>query len=121
MTYSIQFNAATKLVTLSIDGLIKLSQSLNIIGEMVKIGRENNCYLFMLDGDAIIIQDNFIEIYTLFDNLERYLQKRTDKVAIVFKRQLNIFSLIESVAINHGFTIRSFKNGDKAQRWLNIK
>lgn len=120
MTYSIQYNATKKLVTLSIDGLIKLSQSLQIIGEMVKVGRENNCRLFVLDGAEIIIQDNFIEVYSLFDNLEQYLTKRTDKLAIVFKRQLNIFALIENVAMNHGFTIRSFKDGDKAQRWLNI-
>ena len=121
MTYTIKYNAIDKIVTLSIIGLIKISQSMHILGEMVHKGRENNCNLFVLNGDEVVIQDNFIEVYTLYENLELYLKKRFDRLAIVFKKQTNTFNLIDSVAINHGFIIRSFKNKDNACMWLNIK
>jgi hypothetical protein len=117
----IKYNAETKIVTLSILGLIKMSESLHIIGEMVHLGRDYDCRLFILNGDEVIIQDNFIEVYTLFDNLELYLQKRSDRLAIVFKRQKNLFNFIDSVAINHGFTLKTFNDHDKACRWLNFK
>ena len=120
MTYTINYNVTNKIVTLSIIGLIKISQSMHILGEMVHKGRKNNCNLFVLMGDKIVIQDNFIEIYMLFDNLEQYLKKRSDKLAIVFKKQKNIFNFIDSVAINHGFSLKSFDNSDKACRWLNF-
>lgn len=121
MTYTINYNAANKIVTLSIIGLIKISQSMHIVDEMVNKGRENNCHLFVLNGDNIVVQDSFIEVYTLFDNLELYLRKRSDRLAIVFKKQKNIFNFIDSVAINHGFSLKSFNNNDKACRWLNFK
>ncbi len=86
MTYTIKYNATNKIVTLSIIGLIKISQSMHVLGEMVHKGRENDCNLFVLDCDEAVIQDNFIEVYTLFDNLELYLQKRSDRLVIVFKK-----------------------------------
>ena len=121
MTYTINYNATKKIVTLSIIGLFKISQSLHILGEMAQKGRDNNCNLFILNGDNVLIQDNFIEVYTLFEKLEQYLRKRPYRLAIVFKKQKNVFNFIDSVAVNHGFRLKSFKNNDKACRWLKFK
>jgi hypothetical protein len=51
LTYTIKYNATNKIVTLSITGLIKINQSMHILVEMVQKGRENNCSLFVLNGD----------------------------------------------------------------------
>lgn len=121
MTYTINYCTTNKIVTLSIVGLVKMSQSMNIIDEMIHLGRENKCNLFVLNGDQVIIQDNFIEVYTLLDKLGLCFQKRRDRLAIVFKNQKRIFCFIDSVAINHGISLKSFDDSGRARRWLNFK
>jgi hypothetical protein len=108
-------------VTLSIIGLIKISQSMIVIDEMIQKGRINNCNLFVLDGDGAVIQDSFIEVYASFDNLKLYIKKHSDRLALVFKKQKNIFGLFDTIAINYGLSIKSFNDNDRACRWLKFK
>lgn len=121
MAHSIKYDAVKKIVTTTVIDLIKISTTLNIFRDMVQVGREYNCRLFVLNADEAVVNDNFIEVYALFDDLELYLRKGTDKLAIVHKRQRHIFNLIDSIAINHGFMLKSFNDNNKAIRWLNFK
>ena len=121
LTYNINYSETNNIVTLSIIGLIKISQSMIVIDEMIKKGRINNCNLFVLDGDGAVIQDNSIEVYMLFDNLKLYIKKHSDRLALVFKKQKNVFGLFDTVAVNYGLSIKSFNDNDRACRWLKIK
>lgn len=121
MAYTIKYDDANKVVTTTVVDLIKISTSLNIFRDMTQLGREYNCRLFLLNADNAVVNDNFIEVYALFDDLELYLRKGTDKLAIIHKKQRHIFNFIDSVAINHGFMLKSFSDNDKAIRWLNFK
>ncbi len=123
MPYTINYNPETRIIEMKIHDDFRFSEGSEIISELIRVIKEQNCFLILNVMRAAKMKLSTFDIYELpkllantFDSSEVNSHKL--KRALVVEKDLEDYKFFETVTGNRGQQLRLFFDLDEAKKWL---
>jgi hypothetical protein len=123
MAHTVRYNPDLQIIVTWTQGEVTLSESKEIISEIIQLAVAQNCFLCLGDFRDETIKLSTLEIYDLPKIISNAstaqgIPASRFKRAIVVKQGWNDFHFYETVTLNHRQNIKLFEDIEEAKRWL---
>lgn len=123
MAYTVTYNPGLGVIETTAQGKLTLREAKEIIFEIAKTAREQNCFLCLSDYREATMDMSTLQIHEIPDVLASIvsslgLRPGQFKRAIIVEKSFEDFYFFETVTLNAGQNIKLFQDIDEAKNWL---
>jgi len=126
MTYTVEYNANTKIIESHFQGETDLEELKEVARKTLQIVQQTNCLNVLTDLSDASLNASVVDLFEHPQQLAEIIQEAGLNVhmlkrAFVVRGDGENFKFYEDVAVNRGHTVMLFHDLDKARNWLQGK
>jgi len=126
MTYTVEYNANTKIIESHFQGETDLEELKEVARKTLQIVQQTNCLNVLTDLSDASLNASVVDLFEHPQQLAEIIQEAGLNVhmlkrAFVARGEGESFKFYEDVAVNRGHTVMLFHDLDKARNWLQGK
>ena len=118
MDYSISIDEQSNIVFVDVEGEQTADEIFLVMTEAVNLGREKDCYKFLLDMQESTVVDSIWETFDFVKRIKDMGFVPTDRIACVYHQQSEKHMFAQVAAQNRGWVIVYNRDRSLAIDWL---
>jgi len=118
MAYSVEFDSEHQIVRVLITGRLDVENGLAATAEGIELAEQHQARRFLFDVRGAEVDAELVDVYEMPDRIWDLGAKPDNRAAIIYSQDLLTYEFLENVARNRGQNVNTFKDEEKAIKWL---